>query len=105
MDGLDTVVTVSAFVVGEPETGAPEAVAKVKRSITAQFLRGEKKIATPKVSCCTQAVLRTGSVSADPPDLTVLVYEPWPLGQIFGNLRTLLYILERAPAAGMRSRM
>jgi excinuclease ABC subunit A len=29
-------------------TGTPEAVSKVKKSITAQYLRGEKKIATPK---------------------------------------------------------
>ncbi len=29
-------------------TGAPERVAKVKNSVTAQYLRGEKKIATPK---------------------------------------------------------
>jgi glycosyltransferase involved in cell wall biosynthesis len=30
--------------------------------------------------------------------LRVFVYEPYPLGKIFGNLRTLLYILQFAPA-------
>ena len=43
----------------------------------------------------------TGRLSPAARPLNVFVYEPWPLGKVFGNLRTLLYILEGAPAAGV----